>query len=479
MKHPFLNIFSAGADRGIFLTVMLLLCMAVAASQAQENRGREKGGQRPPRQASDCVNVPAHPFDIILARPTSNSVTACILCYEDTEGYIAYGTDPGKLNSVTPRRKFKKDEPAEIVIESLLPGTRYFYKFLDGRTTAGEFSFATAPAPGIPFTFTVTADSHLDGNTSAAVYQRTLANAAADKPAFHLELGDTFMSEKHESRANAAKQYLAQRYYFGQLCRTAPLFFVMGNHDGEMPRGRDNGPDSLVVWSNTMRKRFFPNPVPDDFYSGNGTKHPDAGLLQNYYSWNWGNALFIVLDPYMYSRGQRGQKDNWSKSLGVEQYKWLKSTLENSRAAFKFVFIHQLVGGLDQPGRGGAGAAPYYEWGGKNTDGSEGFKEYRPDWAMPIHQLLVKNHVNIVFHGHDHLYAKEDLNGIVHQEVPQPGDPRGGTRTAEEYGYKSGTIIGSSGHLRVLVSSGKTKVEYVRTDGSVADSYSIQAGSRP
>ena len=30
---------------------------------------------------------------------------------------------------------------------------------------------------------------------------------------------------------------------------------------------------------------------------------------------------------------------------------------------------------------------------------------------------------SIVFHGHDHLYARQDLDGIVYQEVPQPGTP--------------------------------------------------------
>jgi hypothetical protein len=82
---------------------------------------------------------------------------------------------------------------------------------------------------------------------------------------------------------------------------------------------------------------------------------------------------------------------------------------------------------------------------------------------MPIHQLLVKNKVNAVFHGHDHLYVKQDLDGIVYQEVPQPGHPRyDSTRAAEEYGYKSGVLQGSSGHLRVRVSSDAAVVEYVR-----------------
>jgi hypothetical protein len=74
----------------------------------------------------------------------------------------------------------------------------------------------------------------------------------------------------------------------------------------------------------------------------------------------------------------------------------------------------------------------------------------------------VKCFNNIVFHGYDHLYARQELDGIVYQEVPQPGDARGGTRSAVEYGYKSGVILGSSGYLRVAVSPEKVMVDYVR-----------------
>lgn len=81
--------------------------------------------------------------------------------------------------------------------------------------------------------FTVQADSHLDENTNSAVYENTLANALQDAPDFHLELGDTFMVDKYVRPELSFGQYLAQRYYFGKLCHSAPLFFVPGNHDGE------------------------------------------------------------------------------------------------------------------------------------------------------------------------------------------------------------------------------------------------------
>ena len=238
---------------------------------------------------------------------------------------------------------------------------------------------------------------------------------------------------------------------------------MLGNHDGEGSRWHDGTADSLAVWSNTMRKRYFPNPLPDGFYTGNETREPFTGLLQNYYAWQWGDALFIVLDPFWSTPRSRGSDDNWNRTLGAPQYQWLQQTLEQSQATFKFVFVHHLVGGADKAGRGGVEAAPFYEWGGRNMDGTEGFREQRPGWPLPIHQLLVRQHVAAVFHGHDHLYGKQDLDGLVYQEVPRPGAPgNNNTRTAEEYGYTSGVLLGSSGHLRVRISPAEAIVDYIR-----------------
>lgn len=236
--------------------VLLLLGVALASPAADEKPARKGGDSKQPIQTSKCNEVPAHPFDLILGRPTGTSVTVSVLSYEDAEGCVAYGTAAGKLALKTPVRPFKKGEPAEIVLSGLQPDTRTFYQLVLARTKSGEFSFHTARPPGSAFTFTITADSHLDEHTEPAVYQQTLADALANKPDFHVDLGDTFMTEKHANREAASKQYLSQRYYFGQLCQAAPLFCVLGNHDGESPRGRGSDADGLAVWSNTMRKRY-------------------------------------------------------------------------------------------------------------------------------------------------------------------------------------------------------------------------------
>ena len=186
-----------------------------------------------------------------------------MLAYQDTKGTISYGTRSGQLTQQTTARQFKKGEPVEVLIGDLQPNTRYFYQFRSDSVNSPEAVFQTQRPPNNPFTFTITADSHLDDRVSAELYQRTLANALADGPDFNIDLGDTFMSEKHDNRENAARQYLAQRYYFGQLCCSAPLFLVLGNHDGETPRGRGSDAEGLAVWSNLMRKRYFPNPLPD------------------------------------------------------------------------------------------------------------------------------------------------------------------------------------------------------------------------
>jgi len=448
------------------LLLLVPLGSVIAARSSDQKPERKGGGSKQPVQTTACSEVPAHAFDLILGRPTTVSVTVSVLCYDDAEGGIAYGTQSGKLTAKTPLRKFTKGEPAEIVLAGLQADTRYFYQLgLTAGAKSPEDTFHTARPPGQAFTFTIIADSHLDEHTEPAIYQESLANALAGHPDFHIDLGDTFMSEKHANREAAAKQYLAQRYYFGQLCQSAPLFLVLGNHDGESPRGRGSDADGLAVWSNTMRKRYFPNPVPDSFFTGDAAKHPQAGMLQDYYAWQWGDAQFIVLDPFWFTQKQRGKGDNWSRSLGEDQYQWLKRTLEGGKTKYKFVFIHHLVGGADEQCRGGAEAAPFNEWGGRNADGSDGFKQNRPGWPAPIHELLVNNKVNIVFHGHDHFYAKQELDGIIYQEVPQPGAPGNGAapRSAAEYGYKNGVIMGSSGHLRVDVSPAATTVQYLRT----------------
>ncbi len=158
-----------------------------------------------------------------------------------------------------------------------------------------------------------------------------------------------------------------------------------------------------------------------------------------------------------------------------EKYQWFKRTLETSSAPYKFVFAHHVNG----TGRGGVELAGTYEWG----DAAQ-FATQRPGWGQPIHQLLVEHHVSAVFHGHDHVFVQQELDGIVYQEVPQPSTTDANPRIAADYGYTHGTVLGSSGHLRVTVTPAQVTVAYMRAylpqdemptqqNGQVAYSYTI------
>jgi predicted phosphodiesterase len=455
--------------RLLALVACLVAPAAFDVARADEPHARADRRRREAATETFLTEISQYKGNILLGRPTDRSITLSVLLHEAARVQVAYGFQGQELTLRTDAIAVDAGQPRDIVLGGLKPNAAYQYRVLRAETgepllpDGGNGAFTTCRAPGVAFTFAVQADSHLDGNCLTDLYKRSLANVLAEKPDFLVDLGDTFMTGKHQSRAAAAFQYAAQRYYFGLVGHAVPVFLVIGNHDGEETKEKgaaDAG--GLAVWSCNQRKRLFPNPVPDAFYTGNAEEHPDVGLLQDYYAWTWGDALVVVLDPYWTSRSTRGGKGPWNMTLGKTQYDWLAETLRDSQARHKFVFIHQLTGGLDAGGRGGAEAATLYEWGGHDTGGQNSFAARRPGWDKPVHAILKETGVRIVFHGHDHFFARQELDGIVYQLVPQSAHRNSTKHSAAEYGYKQGDFLPSSGHLRVRVAPEDVTVEYVR-----------------
>lgn len=403
--------------------------------------------------------VPAHDLDVILGRPSARGVAISLLSPQEARA-VRVVVEPGGFSRPA---TLKPGEPQVIEVSGLRGGGSYRYRVESTASTsllaAGEFR--TAPPPGTSFRFVVQADSHLDDNTNPAVYMQTLANMAADRPDFLVDLGDTFMVDKFRPFETAKSQYLAQRFYLGQPGLSLPLLLVTGNHDGEVGWASRESP-GMTEWARGMRERYFPKAGGSDFYASgpSGT---------NSFAWQWGDALFVVLDPFGASTARaRPDDDGWVWTLGKPQIDWLDQTLSASKARHRLVFIHHLVGGHPgsraQEARGGAEASRFFEWGGQNGDGSASFATKRPGFREPIHDLLRRQGVELVFHGHDHLYARQERDGIVYQAVPQPGHrAEVANHSGAEYGYASGEILGSSGYLRVTVGPGALSVDYVRS----------------
>ncbi len=433
----------------------------------------------------------------LLGRPTDSSVMITIVPDSTIEYYYEYGTASGAYTGETPLATATGGQPGKVVIGDLDPDTRYYYRMkyhLPGETdwvTRTERSFWTQRERGSTFTFTITSDSHVNIMLgSATTWDQTMDNVAADHPDFHLDLGDTFAMDGVTSGSTAETNYKYQYRFFNLVSHSASIFLAPGNHEQQEGWHLDDTADPALappIIGTNAQKKYFPNPVPDAFYSGNTDPHALLSgdqLREDYYAWEWGDALFVVFDPYWYTMykpfaGNTGggepegsDGDRWHWTLGQEQYNWLKQTLENSHARYKFLFAHHMVGGSDDYVRRGAVPAHICEWGGYDEVNQSSYlwETKRAGWGEdPIHQILVDNHVSAFFHGHDHQYAHEMRDGVIYESLAAAGFSGNGFNLYNESHEYTIRVLPSPGHMRVTVTPDQATVDYVGTSGGTVN----------
>ena len=421
--------------------------------------------------------------NVVLGSPTATSIKANVFA-PDQSGtvWLAYGKTTGIYLQQSLAVPLVAGKPVEIALDKLSADTAYYYRLYyqpansasSASSSAGpteEYRFHTARPPGSTFTFNIQGDSHPERKSQfdSNLYIRTLQTAAADKPDFYLTSGDDFSVDTLDpatiNAAQVTERYTIQRPYLGLIGNSAPVYLVNGNHEqaaGYLLNGTAN---NVAVWAQNARNSHYSQPATDGFYTGNTELVPYIGLLHNYYAWTWGDALFVVIDPYFPSRvpvdnvfgGTAKRANMWEITHGEAQYQWLKTTLEQSRAKYKFVFAHHVMG----TNRGGVEVAKLWEWGGFNSNGVYEFATQRPTWVKPIHKLFVDNKVSIFFQGHDHTWVHQQLDGVTYQTLSEPADPFYENYYPES--YLSGEKFPNTGYTRVKVSPTSVKVEYIRT----------------
>lgn len=365
--------------------------------------------------------------------------------------YIEYGYARGKYTNKSGILQLSIGSENFINLTGLKSAAQVFYRLRYSSKTStiflskAELSFNTSSISSNT-TFAIQADPHMDENSDAKVYSGTLQQIVKASPAFLMDLGDIFMVDKlqDKSETNIRARFELMRGFYKQL-ENVPLKICLGNHDGELGYSKFN--------TKNYRKEYFPEQTGD----------------LAYYSFEGPDQLHVVLDPFTYTT-TNPKDDGWQWTLGKTQYDWLVNVLSNSNATHKFIYIHHLLVG-NATSRGGVEIAKLNEWGGNNVDGSYGFDSIRPGWGKPIHQLLIEHKVGFVFKGHDHLYVKQELDGIIYQTLPQPSHP-GDKLDVTQYGYVSGKGVGGSGFLKVRTNAKTAYVDFIKFDGTVADSYS-------
>ncbi len=453
----------------------------------------------------------AFPYDvfegnIVLGNPTDTSITANVLSAADHDAYLEYGTESGVYTHQTSTVPLIAEAPAEIDITELESDTKYYYRMNFGDVGAGttsiteEYTFYTQRAPGSTFIFGVQGDSHPERGSEfdSDLYDITLAQAKADGVDFYVTSGDDFSIDSIGTDTitygDVAERYSLQRPHLGIVGSSAPIFLVNGNHEQATLYLYNNSdyplPNNPAVWAQNARNTYYSQPAPGAFYTGNEDDIEHIGLLRNYFAWEWGDALFVTIDPFwsspvavdnVYGGGSK-TSDKWAITLGDDQYAWLKGTLENSTATFKFIFAHFMHGA----GRGGIENADVFEWGGEEKNGTYHFDTKRPTWEKPIHNLMKDTGVTVFFHAHDHIWVTQELDGVVYQSLPSPASLEYElSRWGSAYSDESSTKLPNTGYARVTVSPDTVGVEYVRTylpedeadenrSGEVAYTYDIE-----
>lgn len=393
----------------------------------------------------------ASPVSAEITSVSSQVISIKISSTVTAKAYIEYGYNKLKYGSKTGVITIAKGASTVAKVAGLKPESKVFLRLrfaAGGKSTFSSLPQMTATTEkmGEEYVFAIQADPHMDQASSVEVYKATLGQIVKSEPGFMMDLGDIFMTDKLPNKSDEAirARFQLMKDFYGIL-GGIPYYFTLGNHDGELGYSNFN--------TKKYRKEYFPEQTPD----------------LAYYSFTSPNSLHIVLDIFTYTTANP-KDDGWQWTLGKAQYDWLKSTLESSTAPHKFVYVHHLLYGNAQS-RGGVEIAKYNEWGGLNRDGSEGFATNRAGWEMPVHDLLVKNGVDFVFKGHDHIYVKQELDGIIYQTLPQPSHPGTKVNSAAEYGYVSGKTIGGSGFLKVTTTADSIKVDFIKHDGAVLDSY--------
>ncbi len=298
-----------------------------------------------------------------------------------SESVVRYGLDPGRLDQIV-----AAPEPVihhEVRLQGLEPDTRYFYSVgTRQRALAGgdtEHSLRTAPLPGARRRLRIWAvgDSGTGGEAQRAVRDAMLSHVGDEKPDVFIHLGDM----AYRSGESLEFEF---RFFdvYAPILRNTVVWPTLGNHEGRSSS------------ASAQRGPYF-----DGFaLPTRGECGGVASGTEAYYSFDFGNVHFIVLDSTGSPRGPEG-----------EMLRWLRRDLAGSSADWMIAFWHH----------------PPYSKGSHDSDRERELVEMRQS-ATPI---LEAAGVDLVLGGHSHAYERSFLirraaGARLEAEILDGGDGR-------------------------------------------------------
>jgi Calcineurin-like phosphoesterase len=292
---------------------------------------------------------------------------------------------------------------------------------------------AAAQVPS-SFHFTVTSDIHQKTAIYGGVLDAMLANSGG-QGAFQISIGDVC------DRAGQTPQTI--RDLIDSRCGAQAVWYpAVGNHDA-----------SVATTSASMTWRYA------EYETGNGVRTPlkklvsrpgPAGCVATTYSWDLGNAHFVVLNEYWNGGTAAGSDVATKGDIVPALRKWLEADLAANTKPLVFVFGHEP-------------AFPQHRHAGNSLDNNAANRDAFWD-------LLRQYRVQAFISGHIHYYYKD-----LRQGVWQISDGNAGNSSGEKHQTYLDVIVGQT--------QAEIKVWQNDADGStawhLADTITVNAAAIP
>ena len=355
-----------------------------------------------------------------LQQANHNSVIVRWRTNSNAPSILDHGTSLNSLNHTTSHATPKTEHV--LLIDSLNPATKYYYRIRTNADTlvfpSASTFFKTYPTPGAetPLTAWLLGDCGSANSNARNVrnaYYEYIDTAHTD---MIMLLGDN----AYEDGTDGEYQTALFENMYGDKLRNSILWACLGNHDGHTANSSTQTGPYYDIFS-------FPK-------MGECGGEPSG--TEAYYSFDFGNVHFIVLDSYETDR-----------SIGGAMYDWCEEDLQNTTAYWIIACWHH----------------PPYSKGSHNSDTDAALKQMRENF----NPLFETYGVDLVLGGHSHSYERSFLinghyglantfNPAIHT-VGITGDESGQLENEEPY-YKApaGPESGTGAMYVVTGSAGKS-----------------------
>jgi len=405
---------------GVLLILMLAVVLALA-------------GQAGRTVASEVYGEP----DQVMLTWTADSQTTQTVSwqvYGDTGGKVQYmpaseqtADFSGALEQDAERSDLSEGfKHFEAELDNLQPDTTYAYRVGTGGCWSEPATFTTGAATD-NFSFMFMGDVHAGYyETSAGVWQQLLAQARAAYPdiKFALQAGD--LVDDADDPEHWSQLFGAAAGVFDHI----PLMTAEGNHENT---------DTALYF------KYFALP-----------ENGPAGYEEHHYSFDYGNAHFVVLDSSL--MGSAGD----AYEAGIS---WLENDLQKSDKEWKFVMFH-------------VPAYPVNSGDGTDDAAAACARQY---W-LPV---LERNGVDMVFVGHQHTYMRTYpmYQGQI-QESPADGITylmgNAGNKfyiNPKQHNYIARVLTNVTSYTYLNINGDVLTMTTKDTEGNVLDEFKINKGS--